>query len=92
MVSEQQKLTPWFVNGEKPVRKGVYNVSCQRRHQSGTWFAYWDGKRFLPFDADKNGAEQSGREFLRKFKGCGAGAFVLSGGSWRGIAANTKGK
>lgn len=40
------ELTPWFVNGEKPVRKGVYNVSCRKEHQSGQWYAYWDGERW----------------------------------------------
>lgn len=38
------KLTPWFINGELPVRPGVYNVSCQEENQSGLWFCYFNGK------------------------------------------------
>lgn len=38
------KLTPWFIDGELPVRPGVYNVSCQTEGQSGKWFAHFNGK------------------------------------------------
>lgn len=36
----KQKLTPWFMNGEKPARKGVYRV----RSDGFYGFAYWDGR------------------------------------------------
>jgi hypothetical protein len=39
-------LTPWFPIRIKPVRVGVYNVSCKDSGQSGKWYAKWDGKGF----------------------------------------------
>ena len=44
----KQKLTPWFVNGEKPVRQGVYqqknedgDVGYQRWYR-GLWCAWFE--------------------------------------------------
>lgn len=41
----KQKLTPWFRNGEKPARKGVY----QQMSGTGDRLGYqrWDGKRWM---------------------------------------------
>lgn len=50
------KLTNWFVNGEKPVHKGVYNVSCQTQEQSGDWYSYWNGHRFGYFSTNAEDA------------------------------------
>lgn len=75
----KQKLTPWFVNGEKPVRKGVYKV----RTCGGDGFAYWDGQRWgwrVPYVRladtwrDTTGATQG------------------TGKHWRGLAYNPKAK
>lgn len=37
----EPKLTPWFVNGEKPARKGVYQVDSL--FSEFAW-SRWDGK------------------------------------------------
>lgn len=79
------KMTPWFANGEKPTRKGVYNVSCQREDQSGNWYSYWDGRRFNCFGLDAAFALERAQEMApRRFYGTGHA--VLAGGSWRGLA------
>lgn len=81
----QQKLTPWFVNGEKPLRPGVYNVSCQRSNQSGDWWSHWDGEDFGPFELKPEKAFS-----FRKCweQGPHAGTNLLLLGSWRGLAEN----
>ena len=38
------KLTDWFVNGEKPVREGVYEVKSLML--GGPVYSYWDGERW----------------------------------------------
>ena len=40
----KQKLTPWFVNGEKPVRKGVYQQMCGSGRKLG--YQQWTGKHW----------------------------------------------
>lgn len=78
-MSNEQKLTPWFINGEKPARPGVYNVSCRKHKQSGRWYARWDGVSwFRAF----TGVSTAGREVH---------ATVIPNhwhavGSWRGLA------
>lgn len=49
-------LSPWFPVRIKPVRAGVYNVSCWSRKQTGNWYAYWDGERFGWFHNEPQGA------------------------------------
>lgn len=88
----KQKLTGWFVKGEKPVRKGVYNVSCQREHQSGRWWSYWDGVRFLSFSNKRCETAEYGQTRWEKHRTVGAGNEVLAGGSWRGLAHPPKAK
>lgn len=50
-----QKLTPWFLNGEKPIRDGVYQQMLgtdktigYQRFQNGVWYAW----RKTPKEAD----------------------------------------
>lgn len=76
--------TPWFTNGEKPAYVGVYNVSCQRKKQSGTWYSYWDGEYFHWFCSDVTDAYYENRIG-------GAGNAVLTKGSWRGLASKPEG-
>ena len=90
-MTTDENLTPWFVNGEKPARKGVYNVSCHYEHQSGHWWSYWDGRRFLCFDPDKDSAKAYGTRLWADKRFAGAGDYVLTDGSWRGLAADPKG-
>lgn len=80
------KLTPWFVNGEKPARPGVYNVSCRRTNQSGEWYSPWNGKNFGCFDRDPKQAELRRKMQGAGRNGLGAGNEVLPSGSWRGLA------
>lgn len=74
------KYTDWFVNGEKPVRIGVYNISCRKYDQTGEWYVYWDGQGFChDWTTDKNEAYQyylasNGEHTLERHIG-----------SWRGI-------
>lgn len=78
----EQQMTPWFVNGEKPARPGVYNVSCRKTDQTGHWWASWDGETWYvasrqvtqgPRGAE-TGARTSRPNFWHKY------------GSWRGLA------
>ena len=73
------KLTPWFVNGEKPTRKGVYNVSCRKKNQTGLWFARWDGKTW------HTAALSTGRAEKITQKASDPQRWNLDG-SWRGLA------
>ena len=36
------ELTPWFMNGEKPVRRGVHEIHPLQMRQA---FSFWDGKK-----------------------------------------------
>lgn len=77
-MTTEPKMTPWFVNGEKPARPGAYNVSCRKSDQSGKFFGYWDGKKWCwglfptPDEAATDHYD-------------GESASVASG-SWRGLA------
>lgn len=84
----KNKTTEWFVNGEKPAYVGVYNVSCQRTEQSGTWYSYWNGKAFQWFASSVESAYLYNKD---DEDDVGAGASVLTEGSWRGLANNPKG-
>lgn len=70
-----KKLTPWYPARIKPVRVGVYNVSCRASEQTGQWFAYWNGERFMYYHTDPRKAYRSRATF-----GCGADTK-----SWRGL-------
>ena len=37
------ELTPWFMNGEKPVRRGVHEILPLQMRQA---FSFWDGKKW----------------------------------------------
>ncbi|WP_315127310.1 hypothetical protein [Comamonas antarctica] len=76
----EEKLTPWFVNGEKPARKGVYNVSCRSESQTGRWYSWWDGKTFGAFATNLDRAKEY------HLMHPGARIASLGGGSWRGLA------
>lgn len=80
---KEQELTPWFVNGEKPARPGVYNVSCRRTDQTGLWYAKWNGKRWLVFS--NSVAEANQRTVV-------SGLIDRRRGSWRGLAKQPKAK
>lgn len=73
----KQELTPWFVNGEKPRRKGVYRV----RVGGVSGFAYWNGSRWAwrcssvhQADNDRSTAGASQKKH------------------WRGLASDPKAK
>lgn len=57
-MSTDPKMTPWFVNGEKPARPDVYNVSSRKGGQSGKWWARWDGSTWYCADKDKEFASR----------------------------------
>lgn len=84
------KLTPWFVNGEKPVRPGVYSVSCRRQHQTGEWYSHWDGQCFGPFSLEPQRAEVAHARYKKAGDHVHAGNAVLPRGSWRGLAEEPK--
>ena len=77
------ELTPWFVCGELPARRGVYNVSCRCEDQSGEWYSYWDGQTFRWFDHDPQQAFADRADI-------GSGMRVLRNGSWRGLVVNPR--
>lgn len=77
------KLTPWFVDGEKPARPGVYNVSCRKEAQTGRYYGYWNG-RFWVFGVAET-PESAARLKQRVARG-----YVASNGSWRGLAEAPK--
>lgn len=43
---KKPKLTPWFDKHVKPVHTGVYIADWQKASLHGTWYAYWDGKKW----------------------------------------------
>ena len=76
----RQKPTPWFVNGEKPVRPGVYNVSCQKRDQSGGWWSLFDGRQWSsPWRLSADRVATMGKKFVDR-----------APASWRGLAEKPK--
>ena len=81
-----QKLTEWFVNGEKPVHIGVYNVSCDKVDQSGEWFSWWNGRSFGPFTLWPERAVEIRDDYKVRGRSCHAGTNLLRRGSWRGLA------
>ena len=78
-MSTEPKMTPWFVNGEKPARPGAYNVSCRKRNQSGKFYAFFDGKKWC-WGIFPN-PEQAATLY---YDGESAS---MADGSWRGLAA-----
>ena len=78
-MSAEPKLTPWFVNGEKPARPGVYNVSCRKENQSGHWYARWDGEQWFRARLSVDGA--AGRALPETLLN-----YWSDIGSWRGLA------
>lgn len=75
------KLTPWFVNGEKPVRPGVYE-----RQQFSLWpqvFSYWGGKSFGYLGSTPD-------EAVRAFAQSGGRASYHQNRPWRGLAEEPK--
>ena len=79
MSSKKQKLTPWFVNGEKPVRKGYYQVWRPKVNPAypKRSVLYWNGK-------DWKHTPHSGAGLI----GVGGFASVIAshGDKWRGLA------
>lgn len=41
MSKKQPKLTPWFVNGEKPARPGLYEVKARGPRPYWPMYAYY---------------------------------------------------
>lgn len=72
----EPKLTPWFVNGEKPVHAGVYNVSCRTVKQSGDWYLAFNGEKWSDWWALNH------LRALSEAEHCGS----LEPASWRGLA------
>lgn len=73
------KPTPWFVNGEKPTREGVYNVSCRKSEQTGKWFARWDGEKWGTASGTREWAAEETRVATPD-------SYWHDQGSWRSLA------
>lgn len=79
----EQELTPWFVNGEKPARKGVYQQMCGFGKQVG--YQYWSGARWYPWHETAASANKyRGAEKCHSYAHCGE--------EWRGLAHPPKAK
>ena len=61
------ELTPWFMNGEKPVRRGVHEILPLQMRQA---FSFWDGKKWgllclskeeAPFENRKKPTDRTAR-------------------------------
>lgn len=78
-----QELTPWFVNGEKPVCNGVYAV----RSGGFRGFAYWSKA-----DGWGAGADTPSEAYEDQHSGGIAGFFHTDGRAWRGLAHPPKAK
>ena len=76
------ELTPWFVNGERPARPGVYNVSCRKLEQSGDWFARWDGEKWFMAYYEPGAAAHC------MLPAASSGDYWSRKGSWRGLTQN----
>lgn len=77
-MSAAPKMTPWFVNGEVPWEPGVYNVSCRKQDQTGTWFAHWNGEAWGYGDTSPEAVQQEGYGIKP--------LHWSETGSWRGLA------
>lgn len=53
-MSTEPKMTPWFVNGEKPAREGVYQ---QRNGNRELGYQRWTGSRWMFWSATVSGAQ-----------------------------------
>jgi hypothetical protein len=51
------KYTPWFTDGEKPARPGVYQQLCGHKKEIG--YQRWDGRHWFTWSMTPNGAEAS---------------------------------
>lgn len=76
----KQQMTPWFKNGERPARRGVYEVSL--RGGDVGWFSYWDGKSW-------GWVTQRGHGAAFDARGWPSCAIVEN---WRGLASDPKAK
>lgn len=79
----KRKLTPWFVNGEKPVRSGVYVV----RSSGFRGFAYWSQA-----DGWGAGADTPSEAYEDRHSGGMSDFFHTHGRSWRGLTNPSKAK
>lgn len=75
----EPKLTPWFVNGERPVRKGVYQ---QMNGQDRLGYQYWDGVFW-------HGWAETARAARKDY---GIAAHSHQNDPWRGLAHPPKAK
>lgn len=77
------KLTPWFVNGEKPAREGAYEVSYRKEGQLAGRFAFWS--------EEWGWGGASSLEYSETLRDSGANPeFFSEIGSWRGLAEEPK--
>ena len=75
------KLTPWFVNGEKPVRAGVYEVSGEKGVPfTPNLFAHWSPRKGWGAASCSAVAAEGGRN-----RGADRDRYH-DRGSWRGLA------
>lgn len=72
------KLTDWFVNGERPVRKGVYQQMCGLRTTIG--YQRWSGKNWYAWNSTADAAARDQR------------IADLQKDHWRGLAHPPKAK
>lgn len=74
-MSKKLKLTPWFRDGQKPARRGVY----QQRNPFGViGYQRWDGERWYGWCRTAEAAAIHGNPV----------AEFYSRDPWRGLAAN----
>lgn len=83
------KLTPWFVNGEKPVRPGVYEVNlCAPGTASfDPAYSYFDGKNWAEFLWFKDCGGTPQKAYDGRKRNTGAGRQCMY---WRGLAEEPK--
>ncbi len=76
-----KKLTPWFVNGELPARPGVYNVSCRKYAQTGSYWARWGEGMWYRAETTMHNAAltRSPTRVTNRWS---------TEGSWRGLASD----
>ena len=73
----KEKLTPWFTNGEKPARPGVYQQMCGFGKELG--YQYWSGKRWYSWYEDPETAYKY-KKLDRRY------GYEHCGEKWRGLA------
>lgn len=80
-----KKMTPWFPGNVKPVRPGVYNVSCRSSGQTGNWYGRFDGNRWYG-----NWGDSPSDPIMWPMRRCWKPAHEGTPTTWRGLAKEPK--